>query len=69
MYGDGLELAAIGTIADVIPLLGANRSIVKYGLTELNQTKRPGLLAMFAESAITKGEIGTYQVGWLISPV
>jgi single-stranded-DNA-specific exonuclease len=52
----------------VIPLLGANRSIVKHGLIELNQTKRPGLLAMFNESAITKGEIGTYQVGWLISP-
>lgn len=65
---NGLELAAIGTIADQLPLLGPNRSIVKYGLKMLNETKRPGLLELFKESAIEKGNIGTYEVGFVIAP-
>jgi len=64
---DKLELAAIGTIADQLPLIGPNRSIAKYGLTKLNKTKRPGLLALF-EGARIKNEIGPYEVGFLIAP-
>jgi single-stranded-DNA-specific exonuclease len=63
---DRLELAAIGTIADQLPLIGPNRSVVKYGLTILNHTKRPGLLALFEEAGIN--EIGPYEVGFLIAP-
>ncbi|MBL7150835.1 single-stranded-DNA-specific exonuclease RecJ [Candidatus Microgenomates bacterium] len=65
---DHLALAAIGTIADLIPLIGPSRSIVKYGLEELNQTKRIGLKALFKESGIEQGEIGTYHVGFIIAP-
>ncbi len=61
-----LELAAIGTIADQLPLIGANRSVVKYGLEILNHTKRPGLLALFDEAGLT--EIGPYEVGFMIAP-
>lgn len=61
-----LELAAIGTIADQLPLVGVNRSVVKYGLAELNKTKRPGLLALFKEAGIEN--IGTYEVGYVIAP-
>ncbi len=61
-----LELAAIGVIADQLPLIGINRSIVKYGLEELNKTKRPGLLALFKEAGIEN--IGTYEVGYIIAP-
>jgi single-stranded-DNA-specific exonuclease len=64
---DKLELAAIGTIADQLPLVGPNRSVVKYGLTKLNKTRRPGLLALF-EGARIKNEIGPYEVGFLIAP-
>ena len=68
-----LQLAAIGTIADQLPLVGPNRSIVKYGLTELNKTKRPGLLALFEEAKIgpaprSLGGVGTYEVGYVIAP-
>lgn len=68
-----LELAAIGTIADQLPLIGINRSIVKYGLEELNKTKRPGLLALFKESGIENEigqvkKVGTYEVGYIIAP-
>lgn len=65
---NGLELAAIGTIADQLPLLGPNRSIVKFGLAKLNETRRPGLLELFKESGIEKGTIGTYEVGFIVAP-
>lgn len=61
-----LELASIGTIADQMVLTGINRSIVKYGLDELNKTKRPGLLALSKEAGIT--DIGVYEVGYIIAP-
>lgn len=61
-----LQLSAIGTVADQLPLLGINRSVVKYGLTELNDTKRPGLLALFKEAGIT--EAGPYEIGFVIAP-
>lgn len=64
----GLELAAIGTISDQMPLVGANRSFAKYGLDELNKTKRPGLLALFEEAAIKKRKIGTYDINFVIAP-
>lgn len=38
-----LDLAVIGTVADQVPLLSANRSLVKYGIDSLHETKRPGL--------------------------
>ncbi len=66
--GDGLDLATIGTIADQIPLLGANRSFVKYGLRALNKTTRPGLLSLFGEAGIKRGTIGTYTIGFIIAP-
>lgn len=62
-----LQLAAIGTVADQLPLIGANRSIVKYGLAELNRTKRPGLVALIEEAGI-KENVGTYEVGFMIAP-
>jgi len=62
----GLELAAVGTIADQMPLIGVNRSIVKFGLEELNKTKRPGLLALIKDSKIES--IGTYEVNYIIAP-
>ncbi|OGM28167.1 single-stranded-DNA-specific exonuclease RecJ [Candidatus Woesebacteria bacterium RIFCSPLOWO2_01_FULL_39_61] len=65
---NGLELAAIGTIADQLPLLEANRSIAKFGLELLNKTKRVGILALFEESALKKGNIGTYEVNYMIAP-
>lgn len=67
-----LELVAIGTIADQLPLVGANRSFAKYGLVALNKTKRLGLLALFEEAGMKKGptlnRVGPYEVGFLIAP-
>ncbi|MBU0997946.1 single-stranded-DNA-specific exonuclease RecJ [Patescibacteria group bacterium] len=63
-----LDLVAIGTIADQVPLTGANRSFVKWGLQKLNETKRPGLISLFKEAGLKEGEIGTYEVGYIIAP-
>ena len=64
----GLDLVAIATIADQVPLIGANRSFAKFGLESLRQTPRKGLLALFSEAAIKIEDIGTYEVGYLIAP-
>lgn len=61
-----LSLAAIGTIADQLPLVGPNRAVVSHGLKELENTKRPGIMALFREARIS--EIGPYEVGYIIAP-
>jgi single-stranded-DNA-specific exonuclease len=66
--GSGLDLVAIGTIADQMPLIGLNRSFAKYGLKELNRTKRPGLNSLIEEAGLKKGNIGSYAVGFIIAP-
>ena len=63
-----LDLAAIATITDMIPLQGPSRSIVKYGLEQLNKTERIGLKAMFEEAGLKKGEIFAWQLGFVIGP-
>lgn len=67
-FNETLALAAIGTIADQIPLLSINRSLVKFGLEQLRKTKRPGLLELYKEAAIEAEKIGTYEVGFVIAP-
>ncbi|MEK7532822.1 MAG: single-stranded-DNA-specific exonuclease RecJ [Patescibacteria group bacterium] len=72
--GDGDQLseltalAAIGTIADLLPLTGVNRSIVKFGLEMLRKTKRTGLNALIAEAGIEKKSIDTFSVSHMLAP-
>lgn len=65
---DHLSLVALATIADLVPLLDANRTFVKYGLSVLSKTKRPGLLALIQKSKIRKEDIGVYEIGHIIAP-
>ena len=62
-----LELASIATVADLVPLLGANRAIVKLGLEKISKTSRPGLQALIRETSIS-GQIGTFEIGHIIAP-
>jgi len=62
-----LELASIATIADLVPLIGANRAIVKIGLEKLASTKRFGINALIKATGITP-PIGTYEIGHIIAP-
>lgn len=65
---DHLELVALATIADLVPLTGANRTLTKFGLEKLRQTKRLGLLALFKEAALDAKTLGSYHVGHIIAP-
>ena len=63
----GLDLVAIGTIADVLPLLEANRSFAFHGIRALNNTERPGLLALLKEANV-RGGVDSYTIGFIIAP-
>jgi single-stranded-DNA-specific exonuclease len=62
-----LELVALGTIADLVPLTGENRILVSAGLVRLNHTARPGILAL-ARVARVPDRIGVYEVGFQLAP-
>lgn len=66
-----LDLAAIGTVADCVPLLGENRVLAKYGLVVLSKTKRKGLLEMFKVGRISISEDDlpdTRKISFQIAP-
>lgn len=63
-----LSLVAIGTISDVLPLLGINRSLVFWGLDFLRKTQRPGLKALFQDAGIKALEIDSYHIAFVIGP-
>jgi single-stranded-DNA-specific exonuclease len=63
-----LELAALGTVADLVPLTGANRTIVLEGIKKLQTTTRVGLTALFTQAGIKQDALGVYDIGYLIGP-
>ena len=63
-----LELAALGTIADLVPLLDENRFLVREGLKELSRTSRPGLRALYQRAGIHPDNLNTETVSFQISP-
>lgn len=66
-----LDLVAIGTIADCVPLVGENRLFVKYGLVVLSKTRRTGLHELFAVGRIIIDEnavVDTKKVSFYIAP-
>ncbi|HEX8909937.1 MAG TPA: single-stranded-DNA-specific exonuclease RecJ, partial [Anaeromyxobacteraceae bacterium] len=64
-----LDLVALGTVADVVPLTGVNRILVRWGLEELARTGRPGLRALKRVAGIADGApVGAGQVGFRLGP-
>ncbi|MBI4427158.1 MAG: single-stranded-DNA-specific exonuclease RecJ [Candidatus Magasanikbacteria bacterium] len=69
-----LDLVAIASVADMVPLLGESRTLTKYGLVVLNKTKRIGLQKLLLEARLTqedgskKRELDTYNIGFHIAP-
>jgi len=63
-----MELAALGTVADVAPLTGENRFIVKRGLELLNSTKHPGLRALLNRTNSLPGTLDTESLSFSIIP-
>ncbi|MCB9771233.1 MAG: single-stranded-DNA-specific exonuclease RecJ [Candidatus Omnitrophica bacterium] len=63
-----LDLIALGTIADVVPLRGENRIFVKYGLPKMSETKNFGLSALIDAAKIRGKKFRPYYVGFILGP-
>jgi single-stranded-DNA-specific exonuclease len=61
-------LAALGTIADVVPLVGENRILAAYGLGGLKQSRLTGIAALIESAALTGQTLDSYHVGFLLAP-
>jgi single-stranded-DNA-specific exonuclease len=62
-----LDIAALGTVADIVPLVGENRIIVRHGLVQLGRTRWAGLSALMDVAGV-KGEPDTYHLGFQLGP-
>jgi single-stranded-DNA-specific exonuclease len=62
-----LDLVALGTVADVVPLTGENRIFVAAGLQRLNETSRPGLIAL-KQVARSRPPLGVHELGFQLAP-
>ncbi len=65
---DLLDLVALGTVADLAPLLGENRALVRRGLAELNKPRRPGVIAMLEETRLLAGRVDATAIGFVLGP-
>lgn len=63
-----LDIVTLGTIADMVPLKGVNRTLLRRGLAELSFSTRPGLMALKQVSSIPAGEVSAGQVGFRLGP-
>ncbi|MFZ5596259.1 MAG: single-stranded-DNA-specific exonuclease RecJ [Bacillota bacterium] len=63
-----LDLACLGTVADIVPLLGENRIIVKYGLSALAASRLPGIRSLVAVAGIKPENLGAREVGYALAP-
>jgi len=63
-----LSLVSLAVVCDIIPLIGLNRSLVKFGLEQIRKTSRPGLLSLFESAKINPNTLDTYHLGYVIGP-
>lgn len=63
-----LDMVAISTVADMVPLLGENRTLLKYGLIVLKKTKRLGLQKLLEVANVDVSKIDTSTIGFAIAP-
>ncbi|MBC8160597.1 MAG: single-stranded-DNA-specific exonuclease RecJ [Roseiflexaceae bacterium] len=65
---DLLDVVALGTVADMGPLVGENRVLVRAGLESLNATQRPGLAALIAEAGLVQGRVTATDISFMLGP-
>ena len=63
-----LDLVAIGTIGDIVPLVDENRTLAKYGLRVINDPVRPGLNALIDATGLSRGHITSENISYVITP-
>jgi len=62
------DMVCLGTVADVMPLQGENRVFVTRGLASLQNTKRPGIAALMAETGCTPDSVSASAIGFMLAP-
>jgi single-stranded-DNA-specific exonuclease len=65
---DLLDLFALGTVADMVPLLGENHTLVRRGLEVINRARRPGLASLMEVLNVTPGEVKASTIGYVLAP-
>ncbi|TSC90088.1 MAG: recombination protein RecJ [Microgenomates group bacterium Gr01-1014_5] len=65
---DHLGLVALGTIADVLPLVDINRQLVVHGLEVLRTSSRLGIKTLCREAAVSQDTLDTYHIGFILGP-
>lgn len=63
-----LDLVALATVADLVPLIGPNRVLLHFGIQALRRSKRPGIESLVKSSSIEKSKIGVYEIGHILAP-
>ena len=63
-----LDLAALATVCDLVPLRDENRRIVRAGLTALSRTEKPGLRALMAAASVDPAEVSEHSLGFRLGP-
>lgn len=63
-----LDLVALGTVADLVPLVGENRTLVKRGIARLIQTERPGLQALIQQTGAKTRIVNAGTIGFYLGP-
>ena len=65
---DMLDLVALGTVADLVPLRGENRALVRLGLERINRRERPGIAKLCEVARIKRGGIDASAIGYALGP-
>jgi single-stranded-DNA-specific exonuclease len=65
---DLLDLVALGTVADLVPLVGENRLLVRKGLQKIRETKRQGLFSLAAVSDLVLARTTAISIGFILGP-
>ena len=65
---DYADMVCLGTVADVMPLLGENRVFVAKGLESIRNTNRPGIAALMAEAGCTSENVSASTIGFMLAP-
>ncbi len=63
-----LDLVALGTVADIVPLLDENRSLVQRGLAQLNAPRRKGIQALMEKAGVKPGYVNSTAIGFMLGP-
>jgi single-stranded-DNA-specific exonuclease len=65
---EDLDLAALATVCDLVPLRDENRRIVREGLTAMSRTRKPGLRALMAAAGVEPAEVSEHSLGFRLGP-